>query len=730
MREISRLIKQRVYEMKGFAHDFKLEEYARHSNQEFSLMQAKEQYISELDNLWSGGKEEDRITKILENPLSQILRRRIEFYQKVYGYPVISEMYVTNQYGAIVGSSGRSSDYLQADEAWYQQAIQSREFWLGPVEYDMSSKVVSMDIVLPLYGAGKELCGVFKAVLNLKDIQESIQELQARSPYTNRKLYLIDSKGNIIFSKIPKTANTKAQDLSLEDFAQNLRFHPGAQQIFANKKGFFSTYIHEKYLFVAFSPFASCESIKSLDGGIILEIEYEEIFSVLLQNRNVLIVVSCLLFFLSIIAAFWISRSIALPLRKLEKTALKISQGDPKIDIPIFSQDESGTLSLAFLKMLQEIKEKEYLLAQRNQELEILAYDISCERNEYRAVLASMAEGVLAVDNEGKILNLNKAAAKMFGVSIDARGKNIYTEFPVFQLSQLLKNVLVEQKRVETNLRWNEGQEKVLHIYGTVLKNSQEHCIGAILVMQDITRIEKLECMRRDFVANVSHELKTPVTSIKGFAETLLDGASKNSEKSEAFMQIILRQADRLKQIIDDLLTLSHLEQYNQENPITMMAVSLQEVIQNALEICFFKAKENQIALEFQMKESVVLMMNPHLIEQAISNLIDNAIKYSKPQGKVKISVENEDRKVAIHIQDEGCGIEAEHLERIFERFYRVDKARDRKLGGTGLGLAIVKHIAIIHQGKVEVKSTPEKGSKFSILLPQIPRTEQESETE
>jgi two-component system phosphate regulon sensor histidine kinase PhoR len=245
--------------------------------------------------------------------------------------------------------------------------------------------------------------------------------------------------------------------------------------------------------------------------------------------------------------------------------------------------------------------------------------------------------------------------------------------------------------------------------------------MGVLVVLHDVTRLHQLENVRRDFVANVSHELKTPITSIKGFVETLMDGAVENPEDARRFLSIISRQADRLNAIFEDLLSLSRIEQENERGGIGLEERSVGDVIDEALQSCLFHAQERQIELEKEYPENLKALINPNLLEQAIVNLVDNAIKFSESGQRVKVRAHVLDKSLEIQVIDSGKGIDRIHLPRIFERFYRVDKARTRREGGTGLGLAIVKHIAQAHGGFATVKSELGSGSVFSIHIPQLP---------
>ena len=251
-----------------------------------------------------------------------------------------------------------------------------------------------------------------------------------------------------------------------------------------------------------------------------------------------------------------------------------------------------------------------------------------------------------------------------------------------------------------------------------MLRDAPEGRSGALLVIHDITDRKRLESIRRDFVANVSHELKTPVTSIQGYVETLLDGAMNDAEQREKFLRIVAKHTERLHAILEDLLTLARVEQEGEKPQNVLASGSLRSVLEAAIADCGAKAEEKNMQVQLTCPAELTASMNASLLEQAVVNLIENAIAYSPPGQTVEVSGLAGEREIEIRVRDHGCGISREHLPRIFERFYRVDKSRSRDSGGTGLGLAIVKHIVQIHGGRTAVESIPAEGSTFSIFLP------------
>ncbi len=401
-----------------------------------------------------------------------------------------------------------------------------------------------------------------------------------------------------------------------------------------------------------------------------------------------------------------LSQRIARPLEEMRVGAERFARGEFTNKVVVPETLEMARLAETLNHMAAQLEERIRSMARQS--------------NEQRAVLASMVEGVLAVDQQQRIISLNQAAADLLGFPhAAAAGHSLVEVIRSIEFRKLAGEAIDSTEPVFGDIVMRGEKECVLQLHGTALRDAQGHSIGAVIVLNDVTEYRRLENMRRDFVANVSHELKTPITSIKGFVETLLDGALDEREDAVRFLKIIGKQAERLHTIIDDLLSLSRIEQSEGSQDIARDVVRLSDVIAGAVQECQGRAADRQVDIRVECDESLRVYINQPLMEQAIINLLDNAIKYSHDGAHVEIRATPRQEQIEIAVRDDGCGIPAEHLPRIFERFYRVDKARSRKQGGTGLGLAIVKHIVAVHQGKVLVESTPGKGSTFYILLPQ-----------
>lgn len=408
------------------------------------------------------------------------------------------------------------------------------------------------------------------------------------------------------------------------------------------------------------------------------------------------------------LGGYAVARRMSQPVEDLAAAAAAMAGGDVGVPIPAGEVAETARLSAALTAVREQLVERGLTIGRQGTQQE--------------AVLGSMIEGVLAVDARQRIVGINRAAAELLGgEAADAVGRPLLEVVRNPDLRRFALKAIDCREPVEDDLVLRGSRDRTIRLRGTALRDVSGEG-GAVIVLNDVTDVQRLENVRRDFVANVSHELKTPIASIKGFVETLLDGAVDDPADARRFLGIVARQADRLAAIIEDLLALSRIEQREGAGNLPMEEVPLAGVIGAAVADCGPRATERSIRLEAECPADLVRPVNAPLLEQAVINLVDNAINYSEMGRSVWITVTADpaeaDRGVAIRIRDEGCGIEAEHLPRLFERFYRVDKARSRNVGGTGLGLSIVKHIVQAHGGTVGVESTPGVGTTFTIRLP------------
>jgi len=400
----------------------------------------------------------------------------------------------------------------------------------------------------------------------------------------------------------------------------------------------------------------------------------------------------------SMIISIWfslkLSNVIIKPITDLIFITSRISKGEFHRRASILSDGEIGDLAKNFNEMAEK--------------LESTLNDVTDKQNRLEAILQSMDSGVIAVNRKNKVIMINPYAKKMFGITKDIIGQNLMDNIRIFEL----ENIFIQSDDDYKEIKIGWPKERELRIKTADIINASEH-IGTVAVVQDITKVKKLEKMRTQFVANVSHELKTPLTSIKGFAETLK--YVDDVETKEKFLNIINEEAERLTRLITDILTLSHIEQ---QKEVKKENIDVNNIIDDVYNLMKNTADLKGIQLSVQKQNINTITGDADMFKQMLINLVDNALNYSETGDSVLIGTESKPDKFILWVKDTGVGMAEKQISRIFERFYRVDKARSRSKGGTGLGLAIVKHIVLQFNGKILVESELGIGSKFIVEIP------------
>ena len=405
------------------------------------------------------------------------------------------------------------------------------------------------------------------------------------------------------------------------------------------------------------------------------------------------------------IAGLYVTKRITRPVEQMKEGAVQFAKGNLKARLAVPDTQELSQLAVTMNQMALNLDEKIEAFKNRSMELE--------------AVHSSMQEGVIAIDQDEKIITINDAATKVFDLSAQQlKNRYILEVARNIEFQRFIEKALATHKPFDDNIVITRDKTLILNIHSTALYDSSKKRMGTLIIFHDITRMKKLETMHKDFASNVSHELKTPLTTIKGFVETLQELSSSNSIKDrENFLKIIEKNVNRMIDLINDLLSLSRLER-RQGTDIQFENQDMEVLVKAAVKTCKTTIEEKNITINLVCPKNLAAMVDPILMEQAIVNLVDNAVKYSDPAGKVDITVSQKAQFVNIVVKDQGVGINKEYLSKIFNRFYRVDKSRSRKNGGTGLGLAIVKHIVQYHNGKIKVHSEKNQGSSFIITIP------------
>jgi two-component system phosphate regulon sensor histidine kinase PhoR len=408
--------------------------------------------------------------------------------------------------------------------------------------------------------------------------------------------------------------------------------------------------------------------------------------------------------------AIWITRSVLRPLGELIQGTERVSAGDYGQGVYAASRDELAGLARSFNRMTEHLANQ---IAQLEE-----------DRQKLRAILSGMVEGVVALDGEQRILFANERAAQLLEFHSEAAvGRKLWEVFRQRSLQEVLGRALSATEPCEEELTWNGTAARSLTVHAARLSSSPER--GAVLVLHDTSDLRRLERLRQDFVANVSHELKTPLAVIKACVETLVDGAVEDTQHRQSFLEQIAEQADRLHALILDLLSLARIESGSEA--FEFEAVNLEHAVGACLDRHKARAEAKGQVLEAVGRAGpgdtvgstpVLAWAEQEAVSQILENLVDNAVKYTPPGGHIHVSWWNEGNQACFEVRDDGIGIPERHLPRIFERFYRVDRARSRELGGTGLGLSIVKHLVQALHGTVQATSQPDKGSRFVVRLP------------
>jgi two-component system phosphate regulon sensor histidine kinase PhoR len=438
-------------------------------------------------------------------------------------------------------------------------------------------------------------------------------------------------------------------------------------------------------------------------GVIRVSVALGELEAALAKLRQRLAVAAAVGLASAILLSYAISRYALASIREVRRAAESIARGDLDDLPPLNTGDELGEISSAIRQIARQLR--------------LRLEEATHEKEQLRAVLEGMVEGVLVVDAKGCVLLANPRLREFFGVTGELVGRPVLELIRHSELDELIREVSATDEQVSRNL--GAARQRTLRVQAARFPPGSGPRAGSVLVFDDVTELERLEEVRRDFVANASHELRTPLTAIQGFAETLLAGergGGLSSEDRSHYLEVIDRHARRLGHIVRDLLELSTIETGKlRSEPATL---DLAEIVRAVMRDVEPRCCERELDLSCEVEGDAHAWADPRALEQIVTNLLDNAVKYSEPGGRVEIHIADAGPRVRVSVRDTGIGIPEEDLDRIFERFYRVDRARSRALGGTGLGLSIVKHLVQSLGGQISVESRLGEGTRFSFSLP------------
>ena len=519
------------------------------------------------------------------------------------------------------------------------------------------------------------------------DISSRIKEI------TDARFTLIEKDGKVVF-------DSEVDINTMENHSDRIEI----KEALSGKLGIssrFSKTLVKDFLYVAY-PVRDSSGINIV---VRLSKPLTDIKSLIGKTQQELVGAFLIGLIISLIMGYSVAVYISRPLKKITSIANNIAKGDFSEQLYYKGNDEIKDLTLSFNKMAKKLGKTMGQLNHRNSNM--------------ASILDNVISGIIAVDKDEKVLFMNKAAAEYIGVK-DHHGNEGQLAIKAIRdngLDEFIKYLISNQGLSIEEMKFSRNEHKQFIVNGNpIYGDDKEKPYGYIIVIHDITEIKRLENIRTDFVANVSHELKTPLTSIIGFAETLKNGGIDDKAIEENFLGIILEEADRLQKLIDDILSLSEIESKKIADDEKF---SVSQCIEEVVFMLESQAIDKSQMLQFEdTTYGVLLNANRNQFKQMLINLIENAIKYTPEKGKITVVLKIENNEIMIEVEDNGIGIPSESIDRIFERFYRVDKARSRELGGTGLGLSIVKHIVQILGGRIIVRSELEKGTKFTISVP------------
>lgn len=523
------------------------------------------------------------------------------------------------------------------------------------------------------------------ALLGQQRVQEFSETIDARVSVT-------DPNGKILYDS-GELSDTLSDELHYRTLKDIISAKNNDQDVVINKEG--------KELHYFWKPI---ENDGKIEGFVFLSAKMDVLEEAYGQIWWLLSISFVLALIVIIILGTSITSRYTKPIESATKVAMELAKGNYRARTYEDKVGETGMLSTSI-----------NILARNLQEM-MKAKEMQQDR--LTTLIESMGSGLILIDNRGYVSLINRAFKEVFHVKPEVYLYRLYYEVIEHrEISDLVEEIFITEQQVKRYLRIPIGIDlKHFEVFGAPIIGTNDVWKGTLLVFHDITELKNLEQTRKDFVANVSHELKTPVTSIKGFTETLLDGAKDDSKSLEAFLHIILAESDRLQQLIEELLELSRIEQHKFK--LDIKEVNLGTLLKDSVTMLQKKAEDKSVSLNYlEDNDNVVIQGDLFRLKQVFINVINNAIMYTPQNGRIKIETEVKDDRVLVHISDTGIGIEKQEIPRIFERFYRVDKARSRNSGGTGLGLAIVKHLIEAHQGTISVSSKVGTGTVFTISL-------------
>jgi PAS domain S-box-containing protein len=722
----------------------------KQSNEQFSALDGRAEFIKMQDSAWQKTEKASTtpfINNILASALSGNLRSRAAFYEKKAGYKIFPEIFVTNRYGALVGATGKTSDYLQADEEWWQKA-KAEGNWVGDVTLDESSGVYGLEFCIRVDDEKGDFIGVAKAVYNIKDIagiidnviKLSADDVSAADFGLTRKTVsasLLTKDGKLIYSTINGFGNLKNDEdlMSTQKGSYFIRVDKGVEELYshAHSRGY--------------------GDFEGFGWLLIMEKTTSEVLAPLESLMYWLLIVVLAVFTVVIIMALLVSYSFNKPIKKLMGYVEQVESGDLSVKISALGRDEIGQLAKAFGNMVKavkrsrkevdekvaaqtvEIKQKAEDLADQKtailnvlEDVEVEKDKAAQERDKVNIILHSIGDGVFVVDKDERLIIFNQIAEKISGFNAkEALGKK-YGEVLkfIFEKEGKINDEFIKKAFATGEIKSMANHTVLIRKDGTKVpvadsaapfKDKNGQVVGCVVVFRDVTKEREIDRMKSEFVSVASHQLRTPLTGIKWFSELLLK--NKLSAENKDYVKQISISNERMVRLVDDLLNVSRIET-GRKFDLVIKNTDVVPIIESVMQEQWPGAKDKNISLvcATDAPRELILPIDELKMRQAFQNLISNSIKYSKGKDTIEIGCEQQPGEVIFYVKDNGIGIPKHQQSQVFNKFFRAENAFTAHTDGTGLGLYIVKAIVEAHGGKIWFESAEGKGTTFYFSLP------------
>lgn len=748
--KIDRGIYYRIERWLSYTHtNPRLYETVAGSNQEFENMENRQEYIDKIDKDWKEGKNPQFIQEILNNELSKRLKKRIEFYGEKDGYNVFPKAFVTNKYGVIIASTGRTSDYWQAGEEWYQKTIKEKEFWVGEIEYNESSDVYSCDIVINLHDDNGDFIGILKLILNIEEVVNILKEFEltggekryGHEEHETMEFKLLTKDGKIIYSTEEfEIFEDISKELLLQFKTEKTEEHIDYFIAEGDKPG-------EREELFAHAHSKGYIDYKGLGWILVVEHKTEEIFASVVTLKNIIIIIIGLAAVLFIILSFLVSHSITRSIKNLSQIAQLITKGDLTKRAEVKSKDEIGQLAQNFNVMTESLiranqKIRKYAatledkVKDRTIKLARSLTEVREEKDRINAILQSIGDGVFVIDKDNKITIFNKAATEISGFSEKEVVGKKYDKVLKFIweksgkvndgfIKEAIRTGKVTKVKNHTVLIRKDGKRVAVADSAAPFKDKKGKIIGCVVVFRDVTRERRISQMESEFVSIASHQLRTPITAIQWLMERILK-KEKISKKGREYLDSIHTSAQRLNTLVNLLLNVSKIEVG--KISVSFAESEIVEFVKSYLEEWKALCVKKKLTLVFKKyPKTLKVFTDNNLFRNVLQSLVSNAIEYTLEKGRIEVSLEKKENSFLLVVNDTGIGIPKKEQATIFEKFTRGSNAKLLKTDGTGLGLYFTKQVVKLLGGKIWLKSEENKGTTFYVELPLNSKTKVKS---